>query len=242
MIPKVIHYIWLGKGPSSRLNMSCRYSWRRVSPSFAIKEWNEDNLPLAKLASENEFFARCLKLKAWAFVSDYLRLYILYNYGGVYLDTDVELVKDLTPLLDHPMFVGLENNNFISTSVIGAEPYNESIKRLLTFYDEEIWNVNFANNPIIFKYLMKAEPQNFTNCKVFPKEYFSPFNPSELANSPSLFEVSEDTYSMHWYSGNWNETLASYLFLNTKHIENPLLRHLSRARKTIGYIRRKWFR
>lgn len=158
MIPKKIHYIWLGGKPKSKLTELCINSWKRILPDYEVIEWNEKKLDMAALCKENSFLNRCYKLKLWAFVSDYLRLYILYHEGGIYLDTDVEVLKSYTPLLTNSMFVGYEANGFIGTSVIGAEAGNGTIRRLLEFYTKEIWEVDFINNPIIFKFLLEREP------------------------------------------------------------------------------------
>lgn len=233
MIPKKIHYIWIGGKEKSKLTELCLNSWRRVLDNYEIIEWNENNLPLDELR-KNRFLGKCIKLKLWAFVSDYLRLYVLYKYGGIYLDTDVEVIKTFTPLLDAKLFIGYENNDYIGTAVIGAEPGNGTIKRLLDFYNDEIWNVDFINNPIIFKYLYEREPLLFKDCKIYPQNYFSPYIPEKNYNKPV---ETEETYSIHWYTANWNMNLRGYIFINTKHIKNPIKLKIMQVKKTIGYLR-----
>lgn len=151
MIPKKIHYIWLGGKPKNKLTEVCINTWKRNLLDYRIIEWNESNIDLANLCNENRFLKKCVELKLWAFVSDYLRLWILENQGGIYLDTDVEVLKPFDPLLNQHVFMGYEANNFVGTAVIGAEKGNTLIARLLEFYNDDIWDVDFINNPIIFK-------------------------------------------------------------------------------------------
>lgn len=236
MIPKKLHYIWIGKKPKGKVTEICINSWRRTMPEYEIYEWNEDTLDIPTLCRNNRFLKKCYNLKLWAFVSDYIRLYILYKEGGIYLDTDVETVKPFDTLLSNPIFMGYEENDYISTAVIGAEKGNALIKRLLDFYDYEIWNVNFINNPIIFKYLFVKEPGIFSECKIYPKEFFSPYTAGieyhKQVDTP-------ETYSIHWYTKNWNMSRRGYVFMHTKHIRNPLLKAIIILKRNIGYIKKQ---
>lgn len=232
MIPKTIHYIWLGGKPKSKLTEVCINTWKRNLPDYSIIEWNESNLDLAKICDENKFLKRCVELRLWAFVSDYLRLWVLENQGGIYLDTDVEVLKPFDALLDQQVFMGCEANDYGGTAVIGAEKGNALIIRLLKFYEEDIWNVDFINNPIIFKYLMKNEPSEFEKCSIYPQSYFSPYEPEKKYNG--TVETYE-SYTIHWYTQNWNMSRKGYVFVNTKHIKNPVMRAIETVRKNIGY-------
>uniref|UniRef100_UPI00359C73AC glycosyltransferase family 32 protein n=1 Tax=Bifidobacterium longum TaxID=216816 RepID=UPI00359C73AC len=236
MIPKKIHFIWIGGRPKSSLTQLCMNSWRRVLTDYEIIEWNEHNLNLPALCKENKFLAKCVELKLWAFASDYLRLYILWREGGIYVDTDIEVLKKYDGLLDEKMFVGLEANGYIGTGVIGAERHNPMIRRLLDFYDNEIWNVDFINNPIVFKYLYEREPETFKECSIHPQDVFAPYVPGT-----DYERVVEDanTLSIHWYSADWNMSRKGYVFAATKHITNPLPRFIVALRKTLGYELRK---
>ncbi len=236
MIPKKIHFIWLGGRPKSKLTEVCINSWRRCLPEYEIKEWNENNLDIRELCKNNKFFSKCYELKLWAFVSDYLRLWILYKEGGIYLDTDVEVIKSFNPLLNNKIFMGYEIDDFIGTATIGAEPGNNLIKRLIDFYNNDIWKVDFVNNPIIFKFLQNQEPFVFNECKVYPKDYFSPYIPRKKYQE--IVEKKE-TFTIHWYTQNWNMSLKGYIFVNTKHITNPLKRIIEIIRKSIGYYKLK---
>lgn len=226
MIPKKIHFIWLGGGGRDRLSTLCVNSWRRVLYGYQVVEWNEGDLRLDELAGRNRFLKRCLELRLWAFASDYLRLYVLFHEGGIYLDTDVEVVRPFDALLGNKMFVGLEDNGYIGTGVIGAEKGNPTIGRLLRFYEREIWDVDFINNPIIFRYLRDREPDAFEGCEVLPRECFSPYSP-ELSADGVI--GTSGTYAIHWYSGNWNVSRKGLVFMRTKHLRG--------ARHPIGVLR-----
>ena len=165
MIPKKIHFIWLGGGNFDKQSLICVNSAKRILSNYQIVIWTEKNLDLEKIANENKFLRECLKRKLWAFVSDYLRLYILYHYGGIYLDTDVQIIKPFSKeMLSKNFFAGLEDRDFVGTGVIGAEKNSQIIQRLLEFYEKEIWKVNYFNNPIIFKHVF---PQTISTIIVY---------------------------------------------------------------------------
>ena len=109
---KTIHYCWFGKNPKSKLILKCIDSWRKCCPDYEIKEWNEENFDINCC----DYVREAYEAKKWAFVSDYCRFYVLYNYGGIYLDTDVELLKSLDVLSKN--FVGFENQNRVNSGLI----------------------------------------------------------------------------------------------------------------------------
>ena len=237
MIPKKIHYVWIGKRPKGKIAEICINSWRRVMPDYEIIEWNEETLDLPTLCEKNRFLKKCCELKLWAFVSDYIRLHVLYQEGGIYMDTDVEAVKPFDDFLSDPVFMGYEAGNYIGTAVIGAEKGNDLMQRLLRFYDKEIWNVRFINNPIIFKNVMDREPDYFRHCKIYPINYFSK---KKKKKSYDCIVDTEETYAIHWYTQNWNMSRKGYVFMHTKHVRNPLKKGALIIRKNIGYTKKQW--
>ncbi|MGN9066978.1 glycosyltransferase family 32 protein [Ligilactobacillus agilis] len=239
MIPKVIHYIWLGgrEEPTSVLMMI--NSWRRYLPDYEIRKWDETNLPMAELRKKNKFFDKCCKYKLYAFMSDYLRLWILYNYGGIYMDTDVEVIRNFNPLLDNEGFIGYEKGNseygeFIGTGVIGAIPRNETIYRLLDFYSENIWEEKEYVNTIIMKKSYLKNRNLFSHLKIYKREFFSPFSPYD--GECNKLVDKENTYTIHWYSKNWGISRKGYSFISTKYIKSPLKRLLFKIRRNISYL------
>lgn len=235
MIDKKIHYIWLGKNKKDRLSQICINSWKINLKDYEIKEWNEDNLPLEKIAADNLFFSYCMKYKLWAFMSDYLRLWILYNEGGIYLDTDVQVIKPFDDLLENQMFLGYEMNNYIGTGIIGAQKNNLYIKELLNFYTKKIWQVNYYNNPIIFGNVLK-EKKLEKYCVVLDRNYLSPYNP--LDDNKERIVGNDQTYTIHWFNANWGMSRKGYVFLNTKQYRG-IRKIIEIIRKNIGYLLRK---
>lgn len=119
MIPKVIHYCWFGGKPLDELSERCIASWKKFCPDYKLVRWDETNYDVTK----NEYMRRAYEEKKWAFVSDYARLDIIYEHGGVYLDTDVELIKPLDELLNRRAFMGIEYSLYVNTGLgIGGEP------------------------------------------------------------------------------------------------------------------------
>ena len=223
----------MGNKPKSRLTELCINTWRRHLFDYKIIEWNENNLNLEGLRKNNKFLDRCCKLKLWAFVSDYLRLYILYHYGGIYFDTDIEVIKSFNDLLKNKMFIGFEADEYFCTGVIGSEINNLTIKMILDFYEKDIWAVDFINNPIIFKYLFNNEPELFSDCVVMPREAFSPYSPG---GSLEKRIESDNTYAIHWYTANWNLSRRGYVFIYTKHLRG-VKKCYQKLKKTLGYIK-----
>lgn len=131
MIPKIIHYCWFGENPLPELAQKCIASWEKYCPDYEIKEWNENNFDLNGCA----FVKEAYEAKKWAFVSDFARLKIIYEEGGIYLDTDVEILKSFDTLLGNKCFLGEETSGFVATGLgFGAEKYNPIIKELLEMY------------------------------------------------------------------------------------------------------------
>lgn len=223
MIPKVIHYIWIGNGKKSKLGNICINSWYEKAIGFEIKEWNDTNLDLGAIAASNRFFAECKKRKLWAFMADYLRLKILYENGGIYFDTDVQLLKPIDELLDNSFFVGYEydykHEYQIGTGVIACEKGNPIIKKCLDFYYKQIWDVSFYTIPRVMSYVLKEYP----DAQIYPPHYFAPiaFNEQFERNV-----IKSDTYTVHWFEGTWSEKLEIRTFMKTKHIKNPIKRKI----------------
>lgn len=238
MIPKVIHYIWLGGKPEPTSVLMMINSWRRHLLDYKIVKWDESNIPIEKLRKENKFFDKCCKYNLYAFMSDYLRLWILYNYGGIYMDTDVEVVKSFDPLLNNKGFIGYEKGNseygeLIGTGTIGAEKKNRTIKFFLDYYKSSIWNEEEYINTVILKKMYISNSDKFDDIEIMSVETFAPYSPynektEELVENPN-------TYAIHWYKKDWGLTPRGYMFISTKYIKNPVLRNILKIRRYIGY-------
>lgn len=141
-IPKIIHYCWVGGNPKPQSVLYCIESWKRLCPDYEIREWNETNYDFTK----NEYMRQAYEAKKWGFVPDYARLDIVYTYGGIYFDTDVELLQSLDGLLDREGFMGFENTGdgefFVNCGHgFGAVPHNEVIRQARDLYDQ----ISFLN-------------------------------------------------------------------------------------------------
>lgn len=219
MIPKVIHYIWLGRNEKSKLSQICIQNWKEKLPDFEIIEWNESRINLEEIEKNNRFFAECKKRKLWAFMADYLRLKILYEHGGVYFDTDIQVIKNISELLNRKLLVGYEKDYKgalqIGTGVIGCEKGNEVIKACLDFYDKEIWNVPFYTIPRVMEYVLR----DVDEVEILPYTVLTPFSFNETIDLSSL---SDETYTVHWFEGTWAEKKEIRVFMRTKHIKNPV--------------------
>ena len=205
---KKIHYCWFGGKKLPKDVKKCINTWKKMLPDYEIKEWNEQNFdinicPFVKEAYDN---------KKWAFVSDYARLYALYEEGGIYLDTDVKIIKDVSHILDKDMFWGYEDSGYIGTAVIGArEKNNQYLREIMEYYKAiehfDVKNMyDYANPAIITKILSKYECEvNKNGVKIvdkkiyiYPREYFYPLS---YNYSEKIF--TENTCMVHLFKGTW---------------------------------------
>lgn len=201
MIPKIIHYVWLGHGEKSDKIKHCIESWKKYLPDYEIKEWNEDNFDI----NYNDFTRQTYEKKQYAFTSDVIRLYALYTEGGIYMDTDVEVYKPLDEFLNEPAFTGFEDINYPVTATLGAEKGNPVIKMMLDYYNcidfksYDIWTdyikYEETNTCIMSNILgmlgidrQRNETQHIKHFTIYPQSYF--FTPNE-------------GYTYHSFTGGW---------------------------------------
>ena len=211
-IPKVIHYAWFGKGEIPKKDLKCIESWKRYCPDYEIKCWNEDNYDVNK----NLFIKQAYENKKFAFVSDYARLDILYNYGGIYFDVDVEVIKNIDSLLEHKGFLGLEEvegKYYVNTGLgFGAEKKLSLLKKIISFYEgssfiSENGTINAKPCPIVTNEVLLAENNlvleknqfyNIDDVVIYPTEYFDPKN-----YDTGKINITENTLTIHHYDGSW---------------------------------------
>lgn len=207
MIPKIIHFFWFGNGPKGKKEKKCIESWKKFCPDYEIKEWNESNVDLDIMP----FVRQAYDAKKYAFASDVLRLWAVYNYGGIYFDTDVELVKSYDDLLDCEGFIGFENNHFVNTGqCVAAEKGNRIIKEMFDFYKNcEIKQsdgaMTFIGCPIVNTEILvhhgmelNGKRQTVDGFEIYPRDYFNPYD-----DATGRLNKTENTYSIHWYSKSW---------------------------------------
>ena len=206
MIPKTIHYCWFGHGEMSKKTLKYIDSWKRHLPGYEIKEWNENTFDI----NSNLFVQEAYHCKKYAFVSDYVRLYALYNEGGIYLDTDVELLKSFDKFLNNPAFIGFESNKWVASAIIGAEKNNSLIKELLDYYTGRrffnpddpkkiVANTVFITEHLVAKNLrLENKYQVLDKIKVFPTEFFSPKD-----DDTGKIHLTENSHCIHHFSKTW---------------------------------------
>jgi len=231
MIPKVVHYIWLGEKPKDKLTEICLLTFRDKMPDYEFIEWNETNLDLDKIASENKYFAECRKRNLYAFMADYLRIKILYEQGGIYIDTDVQAIKSLDPLLNRDILLGYEEctidvvHKQIGTGFIASEKGNWFIKKVYDYYNNDIMNTTDYIIPVImtkiFNSLSKEEQDKIG---VLPMDYFSPYD-SGGGKRFSKELITDNTYVIHWFSYSWGK-FKNREWVQVKHIKNPIKQRL----------------
>lgn len=217
-IPKVIHYCWFGGKPLNDLAKKCIASWEKYLPDYEIKRWDESNFNI----DDCQYVKEAYEQGKWAFVSDYARAYILYNEGGVYFDTDVEVIKDIREIIQNGPYLGVERfvNNLDLEGYVGlgvaaglgmaVMPKDSIIGELLEHYHNISFLDDFNNldgntiviklSKILQKYGLEErnEIQRVGDYYIYPIEYFNPLN-----DVTGKLNITNNTYSIHWYSGSW---------------------------------------
>ncbi|MDR0228181.1 MAG: glycosyl transferase [Flavobacteriaceae bacterium] len=207
MIPKIIHYCWFGRGEFSPLVKKCMQSWKQYLPEYEVMFWNEDNFDL----DEYPFAREALEQRKYAFVSDICRLSVLKKYGGVYLDTDVEMLKGLDEYLHHHAFSGFENNNAIPTGLMASIAEGMWVSDMLKYYEGRSFikkdgELDMTTNVIIISELMSDKGVVFNNTyqeipdyfTLYPSEYFCP-----KSHLDGKLTLTENTVAIHHFSGSW---------------------------------------
>ena len=204
MIPRTIHYCWFGKTPLPKLAKRCIESWKKYCPDYEIICWDESRFDV----NYNQFSHDAYKAGKWAFVSDVARLYAIYHYGGIYLDTDVELIKPLDEFLSQKAFMGTEPNGQVATGLgFGAEKGLEVIREMLEEYDrtpfDEADPMYCPKMTTAFLegcgYVREPKIQKVRDITIYPPEYFGPADwvTGKLRKTPN-------TAAVHHYLSSWN--------------------------------------
>ena len=223
MIPKTIHYCWFGRKPLPKLALKCIESWEKYFPDYEIVEWNEDNFDVNVVA----YTAEAYKAKKYAFVSDYARFWILYNHGGIYFDTDVEVIKDMGYILEAGSFMGFELNPINPTNRrmrvnpglgLGVEAGHRFYSDMLNLYSDLKW-VSYREAkdemPTIVDYttdLLLQKGLKSKNCvqkvegiTIYLEDVFCP-----LSIVDGILRKTPDTCTIHWFDQSWQSPLRKY--------------------------------
>jgi len=209
VIPKVIHYCWFGGKELPDSVTKCIESWKKFCPDFEIKRWDESNFDM----TINNYVAEAYQMKKWAFVSDFARIYVLYLYGGIYLDTDVEVIQSWNPLLINEAFMGLESEDAIASGLgMGAIKNHPVLKDIIDIYENHSFILEngelntVATVQIITDYFvrkgfkMENRLQQISGMVIYPTEFFCP-----KAFGSNKIKCTKNTYSIHHYDFSWLE-------------------------------------
>lgn len=203
MIPKKIHYCWFGRAEKPKQAKKCIESWKKYCPDYEIIEWNEDNFDI----NCNAYVQMCYEQKKYAFLTDYVRLVVVLEHGGIYFDTDVEAVRSFDDLLDYGAFYGFETSDYINTGEgFGAEAGNEIVLQMLHEYDRLLDGKQgtigcpILNTEALLKFglVQDGQMQRIRNAVVFPQDYFNPYD-----DPTGVLTMTENTFSIHWYGKSW---------------------------------------
>lgn len=203
MIPKVIHYCWFGRGEKPKLAQKCIASWKRFCPDYEIIEWNEDNFDVRM----NGYTQMCYEQKKFAFLSDYVRLLVVAEHGGLYFDTDVELLKSPDRLLKYEAFFGFETSEYVASGLgFGSVPHGMAIEAMLHEYDPLLDGARGTvgcprlNTAALVKLGLQQNGsyQNVAGAVILPIDYLNPYE-----SATGRVKETERTISIHWYSAAW---------------------------------------
>lgn len=216
MIPKKINYCWFGKSEKSKLAVKCINSWRKYCPDYEIIEWNEDNFDVTM----NGYTEMCYKEKKYAYLSDYARLLIVAEHGGLYFDTDVELVKSPNELLSNDAFFGFENEEYVATGLgFGSVPHGIAIESMLAEYVPLLNGINGTivcprlNTKALVKLglVQNGLEQKVCDAVIYPPSIFNPYD-----SATGKLNKTNETISIHWYAASWMSKRQKFRGMITK--------------------------
>lgn len=210
MIPKIIHYCWFGRNPLTPLAQKCIASWRTFFPNYEIREWNEDNFDVNIIP----YTAEAYRVGKYAFVSDYARFWVLYRYGGVYFDTDVEVIRPMDDVLEKGPFMGFEllgEKMAVAPGLgLAADPGMAIYKTILDRYEHLLFllpdgSINPCMMiPMVTELLVKeglngsGAIEHVADVNIYPPDWFNPYD-----DALGKLRKTENTRSIHWYAKSW---------------------------------------
>lgn len=231
-IPKIIHYGWFGGKEMPFTDKQCLKSWEKYFPGFEIKCWDESNF-----AFDIPYMKRFSSDKKWGLLIDFVKFKVLYNYGGIYLDTDMMVLKNMDELLKYDSFWGFESKENVNTAIIGSMPGNEIIHECLKFYYDFKFDDTFKESPKIISPVLKSlgmtsdtgQLQILGNTAIFPMHYFYPMSFQQADEDYKKF-IKPDSYAIHLWNATWfdpfrffwnNRYKAGFKAVFTQIIKNP---------------------
>lgn len=207
-IPKIIHYCWFGRNPKPKLAEKCIKSWQKFCPDYEIMEWNEDNFDVS---SAPEYVQQAYEVGRWAFVTDYVRLKAMLQYGGIYMDTDVEVIKPLDKYLQHRAFAGFETPGRVQTGLLACEKGFPLFREFISYYDtasffrqdgthDTTTNVEILTEICVCHGLkLDGSYQEVDGFAVYPTEVFCPVD-----YDTEKLHKTRKTVVIHWFAASWH--------------------------------------
>lgn len=227
MIPKVIHYCWFGRNPLPPFAVKCIESWKKFLPGYEIKEWNEDNFDVNIIPYTQEAY----EARKYAFVSDYARFYILYHHGGIYFDTDVEVIKSIDDIIERGAFMGCNPGLGLYAEILGLYAGLHFLRsngglnlKTVVEYTTELLSAKGLKNV--------NEMQCVADVWIYPKEYFCPVN-----YQTNEMNITDNTRSIHHYAASWHGTRQILFKLVSKIVGKDVAHKISAIVKSFNLIK-----
>lgn len=236
MIPKVVHYCWFGRNEKPKLAEKCIKSWHKYCKGYEFIEWNEDNFPVDKYP----YTKFCLQNKRYAFLSDFVRLMVIYEHGGIYFDTDVELLKSPDELLSYPAYFGFETDEYVNTGLgFGAEKNNSLLREMIDDYTEQFEQYGEEyqfcpcpklNTKILLRHglVQNGQRQAVEGAVILPADHMNPYD-----DPTGRLNKTENTISIHWYAKSW---MSKRKILRSK-LTKPL--HRIFGKESLTWLKKK---
>lgn len=205
MNEKIIHYCWFGNKEKPKSVLKMIDSWKKFCPDYKIIEWNENNFDVNCC----DYVKEAYECKKYAFVSDYARIYALNKIGGIYIDTDVELRKNLDNFLKYDFCMSFQDDEYLNTGLIISKKNNLILNEILNYYKKHHFiidnNMDMTSNPFIITNILKKhglivenKRQLINNILILPSEFFCPMN-----YQTRILKITKNTYAIHWFSATW---------------------------------------
>ena len=230
-IPKTIHHCRYGPRPLSEVAEVCIRSWGEVLPGYRIETWDE-----ARGTGGSPYAEAALKAGKYAFVADYMRCHALYHHGGIYLDTDVEVIRSFDGIRDRAMFLGRETPLLVGTAIIGARAGHPLLKRIMDNLDAEAeaGRMSYRPGPELITDELSRDPE--VDVEVFPEAYFYPYNPHTSVarrRKPLMANMTDDTICIHQWEGSWlgDASLKMLVGLRVSHLGRKIVGRLRGGRR-----------
>jgi len=204
MIPKKLHYVWVGGGKFNDKMLACMASWKKFCPDYEIIEWNEKNFDM----NRSPLIKRAIEKRNWALAADMMRIMILFEHGGIYVDTDIEIQKPLDEFLQHEFFAGYESNHWVNTAIIGSVLNHPILKTLVDIYTTDL-SLEMSN--LLTVHILSAVIGKLYGIRgngktkilpngvaIYNKKYFYP-----ISYLTHRLHIKPETHTIHYYTGTW---------------------------------------